>query len=71
MNKTSSSTNLSAISRDWSAEARKAKFQKRRRRILFGIANHSVLVAMSAVFLMPLFLIVVISLMDFQQASPD
>ena len=69
MTRTELGTNASATSGDWSAEARKAKFQKRRRRILFGIANHSVLVAMSAVFLMPLFLIVVISLMDFQQAS--
>ena len=40
-----------------------------RRKILETVANHSILVAMSAIFIMPLYLIVVISLMTYRQAS--
>ena len=51
------------------ADAAKMRTKARIRKFLNMVANHSVLVAMSAVFLMPLYLIVVISLMTYRQAS--
>jgi multiple sugar transport system permease protein len=51
------------------ADSRRARLAKKRRQFLMMVANHSVLVAMSAIFIMPLYLIVVVSLMDFQQAA--
>lgn len=51
------------------ADAARMRTRARIRHFLTMVANHSVLVAMAAVFLMPLYLIVVISLMTYRQAS--
>lgn len=51
------------------ADALRMRTKARIRKFLEMIANHSVLVAMSVVFIMPLYLIVVISLMSYRQAS--
>ena len=51
------------------ADAAIMRGKARRRKFLETVANHSVLVAMSAIFIMPLYLIVVISLMTYRQAS--
>lgn len=50
-------------------DSRKARFAKKRKNFLYMVANHSVLIAMSAVFIMPLYLIFVTSVMDYHQAS--
>lgn len=51
------------------ADALRMRTKARIRKFLEMVANHSVLVAMSVVFIMPLYLIVVISLMSYRQAS--
>ncbi len=51
------------------ADAARMRTRAQIRRFLNVVANHSILVAMSAIFLMPLYLIVVISLMTYRQAS--
>ena len=45
------------------------KLRFRINKFLFAVANHSTLIAMSAIFMMPLYLITVISLMSYRQAS--
>lgn len=50
-------------------QSRQARMRHRRRKFLFEVANHSTLIALSAIFLMPFYLIVVISLMSYRQAS--
>ena len=45
------------------------KLRFRVNKFLFAVANHSTLIAMSAIFMMPLYLITVISLMSYRQAS--
>ena len=45
------------------------KLRFRINKFLYAVANHSTLIAMSAIFMMPLYLITVISLMSYHQAS--
>ena len=45
------------------------KLRFRINKFLYAVANHSTLIAMSAIFMMPLYLITVISLMSYRQAS--
>ncbi len=51
------------------AEARLSRRKKRRNNILESIGNHSLLIVMSVIFIFPLYLVVVISLMSGGQAE--
>jgi multiple sugar transport system permease protein len=54
---------------EWIAFQMSPKLRFRINKFLFAVANHSTLIAMSAIFMMPLYLITVISLMSYRQAS--
>ncbi|MFZ9241481.1 MAG: carbohydrate ABC transporter permease, partial [Chitinophagaceae bacterium] len=53
----------------WISIQMSPKLRFRINKFLFAVANHSTLIAMSAIFMMPLYLITVISLMSYRQAS--
>lgn len=53
----------------WISFQMSPKLRFRINKFLFAVANHSTLIAMSAIFMMPLYLITVISLMSYRQAS--
>ena len=54
---------------EWISFQMSPKLRFRVNKFLFAVANHSTLIAMSAIFMMPLYLITVISLMSYRQAS--
>ena len=55
--------------REIDAQSRKARRSKRWNNFLHMVGNHSLLIALSAIFILPLYLVVVISLMSKGQAE--
>lgn len=52
-------------------QSQRAKFRRRVNDVLYSIGSHSSLIAMSVVFVFPLYLVFVVSVMSFEQASDN